>query len=57
MYPMIFNIVVEVLVREVFGVVCGLKEAQHGMGWATGERSLLFYADDRRISGRDHIWV
>ena len=27
------------------------------MGWAAGKRNLIFYVDDRRICGRDHIWV
>ena len=27
------------------------------MGWAAGEHNLIFYVDDRRIGGRDHIWV
>ena len=27
------------------------------MGWAEGDRNLIFYTDDRRIGGRDHIWV
>ena len=27
------------------------------MGWATGEQDLVFYADDGRIEGREHIWV
>ena len=27
------------------------------MGWAAGERNLVFYADDGRIAGRDHEWV
>ena len=38
-------------------VVCGTQEAQHGMGWVTGEFNLVFYADDVRILGRDNIWV
>ena len=38
-------------------VVCVPQEAHHGMGWATGECNLIFYADYRRIAGRDHIWV
>ena len=38
-------------------VVCGPHEAQHGMGWAVGERNLIFYADDGRIVRRDHICV
>ena len=27
------------------------------MGWAAVECNLIFYADDRRIGGRYHIWV
>ena len=27
------------------------------MGWVVGKRNLISYADDRRIGGRDHIWV
>ena len=54
---MIFNSVVDAVVREVLEVVCGPKEAQHGMGWVAGERNLVFYVDDGRISGRYHIQV
>ena len=55
--PVIFNIMADVVVRAVLLVVCGTQEVQHGMGWATGERKLVFYADVRRISGRGNIWV
>ena len=51
--PMIFNIVVDTVVRAVLAVVCGPQEAQHGMGWAVGERNLVFYKDDRLIAVRD----
>ena len=27
------------------------------MGWTVGKRNLIFYTDDGRIGGRDHIWV
>ena len=27
------------------------------MGWAAGERNLVFYADDGGISEQDHDWV
>ena len=27
------------------------------MGWAAGERNLVFYADENRIVRRDHEWV
>ena len=27
------------------------------MGWEAGERNLVFYADDGRISVREHGWV
>ena len=49
---MIFNIVVDEVVRAVLELVCGPHEAWHGMGWVAGERNLVFYADDGRIAGR-----
>ena len=55
--PMIFNIVIDAVARATLEVVCSPQEALHGMGWAAGERNLIFYADDKRIGGRDHIWV
>ena len=54
---MIFNIVVEAVVRAMLEVVCDPQEARHGMGWAAGEHNPIFYADDRRIVERYHIWV
>ena len=54
---MIFNIMVNTVVIVVLEIVCGPHEARHGMGWATGERNLVFYADDGKITGRYHIWV
>ena len=53
-YPastMIFNIMVDAVVRAVMDVVCGPQEAQHGLGWVAGERDLIFYADNNRIAG------
>ena len=55
--PMIFKSVVDTIVRAVLEIVYEPQEARHGMSWATGEKNLVFYAGDRRISGRDHIWV
>ena len=55
--PMIFNIVVDAVVRVVLGEVCSLQEAQHGMGWEAGARNFVFYVDDRRVAGRDNEWV
>ena len=40
--PMIFNIVVDAVVRAVLDVVCGPQEALHGLGWAAGERNVVF---------------
>ena len=54
---MIFNIVVDAVVREMLDVVCGPKEVRHGVVWEAVERNLVFYMDDGRIVGRDHIWV
>ena len=55
--PMIFNIVVDAVVRAVLDVVCRPQEDHHGLGWAAVERNLIFYAGDGRIAGRDHVWV
>ena len=52
----IFNILVDALVRAVLEVVCSPQEAQYGMGWAAGN-NLVFYADDIRIAGQYHDWV
>ena len=56
-FPVIFNSVVDVVVRAVLEVVCAPQEAQHGMGWVAGERNLVFYVDAGWISGRYHIQV
>ena len=37
--------------------VCRPQEAHRGLGWAEGERNLLFYEDDGRITGRYPYWV
>ena len=42
----IFNIVVDALVRVVLAKVCGSQEAQHGLGWSTREWNLVLYTDD-----------
>ena len=55
--PMIFNIVVDVVVHVVLEEVCRPQEEQQGIRWASGERNLVFYADDGRISGQDLEWV
>ena len=54
---MIFNIVVDAVMRAVMEEVCSPQEAHHGMEWAAEERKLIFYADDGRIAGLDHKWV
>ena len=40
--PTIFNIVVDAVVRVVLDVVYGPQEDQHSLGWADGERNLIF---------------
>ena len=48
---------VDAVVRAVLDVVCGPHEVQQGLGWAAGDRNLVFYADDGRIAGRYHQCV
>ena len=55
--PMIFNIVVDAVVRVVLAEVCRPQEVHHGMGWAAGEWNLVLYVDNVWIAGRDQIWV
>ena len=55
--PMIFNIVVDMVVQAVLVVVCGPQETKHSLGWAAGERNMIFYASNGRIAGLDHLWV
>ena len=55
--PMIFNILVDVVVRAVLEEVCGPHEAHHWMGWEVGERNLVFYADGGQILGRNPYWL
>ena len=47
---MIFNIMVDVVVRAVLMLVCGPQEAQHRMVWAEGDQNLVFYVDDGQIA-------
>ena len=54
---MVFNIMVDAVVREVCYSVCRPQKAQHGLYWAAGERNLVFYANDGRIVRQDHEWV
>ena len=41
-YPAIFNLVVDAVVRADLLEVCGTQESQHGFGWATGEHNVRF---------------
>ena len=53
---MIFNILVDAMVRLVLDVACSPQEAQHGMVWVVRERNLVFYTDYSRIVGLEHEW-
>ena len=53
--PMIFNVMVDAVMRAMLELVCGPHESRHGIGLAAGERNLIFYTDDGRIAVRDHI--
>ena len=55
--PMVYSIVVDTVVYGVLEELYSMQEVQHGMGWEAGARNIVFYADDRRISGWDHKWV
>ena len=52
--PIIFNIVVDSVVMEVLGGVCGPQEAQNGLVLAAGGSNVIFFTDYGRLAGRDH---
>ena len=47
--PIMFNIAVNEVVREVPLEVCGPLVAHHGLGGLAGKHNICFYADDRWI--------
>ena len=51
----IFNIVVDGVVWDMLMQVCGSQEYHRGLGWASGEQDIVFYANDVRIAGRNPI--
>ena len=55
--PIIFNIVVDVVAREVLMELCGPYEAHNGFGWVAGEHNIVFYAEYGQIAGHNPIWV
>ena len=54
-YPTIFNIVVDPVVREVMLEVCRPQEAHIKFGWEAGEHNIFFYEDNSRIAGSNPI--
>ena len=56
-HHMLFNIVMDAVLRAVLDVVCGPQEAHHCMIWAAGEINLVFYTDGGSIAGQDHEWI
>ena len=56
-YPTLFNIIVDAIVRATLQDICGPQKAQHGFGWSAGEHKICFYADNGRIAGQYLIWV
>ena len=56
-YPTIYNVVVDTVVRAVMLEVCGLQEAHNGFGWVVGEHNIVFYTENICISGSNRIWV
>ena len=55
LYPNIFKIVDDTVVRAMVLEVWGPQEAHHGLGWAVGDQDIVFYANNGRIAGRDPI--
>ena len=54
---MIFNILVYAVIWAVLAEVCRQEEAKHRLGWAAGERNLVFYEYDGWIAGKEPYWT
>ena len=54
--PIILNMVFDAVVWDTLLDICGPQEAQHSMGWATGEHYIVVYSDDGLIMCRNPIW-
>ena len=55
--PIVFNIVVDAVVRIFLMEFCGLKEAHHGMVWSVGGPNIVFFVDNVHIAGQNSVWV
>ena len=55
--PIIFNIMVDAVVRAALEEVCSPQEARHCMGWEAGERNIVLNADEGSTAGRVQEWV
>ena len=56
-YPTVFNIVVDELVRVVLMEVYRTQEAQYGLGWAAREHNKLLFVYNGLIAGHNPIWI
>ena len=50
-FPKVFIILLNGVVREVLLEVCGPQEAQHVLGWAAVEHNISVYEENSRIAG------
>ena len=53
--PIIFNILVDTVVRVIILEVCGPQEAHHRFGCAAGEHNIVFYVGGGCIEGSNPI--
>ena len=56
-YPTIFNILRDALVRAVLMEFYGLQEEQYRFGSVTGEHNIVLYVDDSHVAGHNSIWI
>ena len=49
-FPKLFNIIVDAVVRATLQEIYVPQEAQHGLGWLEGEHIICFYEDDGLIA-------
>ena len=49
--PTVFNIMLNSVIRSVLIELCVPQESHNRIGWETGKRKIILYADDGRIAG------
>ena len=57
LYPTMFNVVVDMVVRHWVTGILEELEARGDLGQEGGHQAALFYANDSRVASSDLVWM